>query len=283
MSGGGLLTLAHFWDHLPQASKFTQPDLHLVAVLRENQSFSPIGTWETCRGVMLYVPHAHRAEVFAVDTIAAERLAMYLGGWERLLRGSSGDDGPITDDVAPSPLQFLTGDAATVAAMLPQMLKLVRRKSAVKTITNHVMALGPDVVVGEETHVRPARAEDEAALNRWRRLYSQERGILFDANVLDGVRAGKVFVYDAGGAVASVAKWDIELPGHVEIGGVYTFPEHRSKGYARVLTEDLSFRIRKHCKTPILQVDESNIPAYQMYLRLGWGELGKLTRVWLSL
>ena len=282
MSHGGLLTLAHFWDRLPQTPKFSQPDLHLVAVLPERVAFLPVADWGTCRAVMLYVPHAHRAEVFAVDAVAAEHLAMYLAGWERLLRSSGAEASPITDIEPQSPLQFLTGDAATVEVMLPQMLKLVRRKAAVKTVTNYVMALGVESAVSEHANVRPARAEDEAALNRWRRLYAQERGILFEANVLDGVRAGKVFVYDTGAEIASVAKLDMELPEHVEIGGVYTFPELRTKGYGRALMEDLALRIRKQGKTPLLQVDESNSTAHHMYLQLGWQEMGKVTRVWLT-
>lgn len=281
-SHDGLVTLAHFWDRLPLTSKFAQPDLHLVAVLPEETAWSPVADWAVCRGVMLYVPHAHRAEVFAVDGSAADHLAMYLAGWERLLRGPQAENSPITIDESPSPLQFLTGDASTVAAMLPQMLKLVRRRAAVKIVTNYVMALDAEAPAAEHPNVRPAKAEDEVALNRWRRLYSQERGILFEANVLDGVRAGKIFVYDTRGEIASVAKFDLELPGHIEIGGVYTFPELRSKGYGRALMEDLSYKIRRQGKTPLLQVDESNLGAYKMYLRLGWAELGRLSRVWLA-
>lgn len=282
MSHGGLLTLAHFWDRLPQTPKFSQADLHLVAVLPEGVAFSPVADWGVCRGVMLYVPHAHRAEVFALDAMAAEHLAMYLAGWERLLRSSGVEVGPITEIEPQSPLQFLTGDASTVSAILPQMLKLVRRKTAVKSVTNYVMALGGGATVNSHADVRLARVEDENALNRWRRLYAQERGILFEANVLDGVRAGKIFVYDTGADIASVAKLDMELPEHIEIGGVYTFPEMRSKGFGRALMEDLSFRIRKQGKTPLLQVDESNSPAHRLYSQLGWREMGKVTRVWLT-
>ncbi|MGC8560691.1 MAG: GNAT family N-acetyltransferase [Phycisphaerae bacterium] len=281
-SGGVLQLLGHFWERLPQASKFTQPDFHLIAVLPEQASFSPVVDWGVCRGVMLYVPHAHRAEVFAIDSDAAGHLAMYLGGWERLLRNTEANNSPITDaDNTPAPLQFITGDAVTIRVMLPQMLMLVRRRQPAKMVTNYVMVLDENATIREQPNVRPARADDEATLNRWRRLYSQERGILFEANIIDGIRAGNIFVYEVGGQVLSAAKLDIDLPTHVEIGGVYTFPEVRAHGYGTALMEGLAFRIRQQGKIPMLQVDESNTSAYRLYQRLGWKELGQLSRVWL--
>ncbi len=281
-SGGVLQLLGHFWERLPQASKFTQPDFHLLAVLPEDAPYSPVADWGVCRGVMLYVPHAHRAEVFSIDSVAAEHLSMYLGGWERLLRNTEANKGPITDaDASPAPLQFITGDSATIHTMLPRMLNLVRRRQPAKMVTNCVMVLDEKATIAEQANVRPARADDEATLNRWRRLYSQERGILFEANIIDGIRAGNMFVYEVDGQVASVAKLDIDLPTHVEIGGVYTFPEMRAHGYGTALMEGLAFRIRQQGKIPMLQVDESNTSAYRLYQRLGWKELGRLSRVWL--
>jgi predicted GNAT family acetyltransferase len=181
-----------------------------------------------------------------------------------------------------TPLQFLTGECGTIHSMLPQMLKLVRRRQPAKVLTNCVMILNENAFAKDRPHVRLARSEDESVLNRWRRLYSQERGILFEANILDGIRAGKIFVYEADGQITSVAKFDIELPTHVEIGGVYTFPEMRERGFGRELMEGLAYRIRQQGKIPMLQVDETNSSAYQLYLRLGWRELGKLTRAWLT-
>lgn len=281
-SGGVLQLLGHFWERLPQASKFTQPDFHLLAVLPEEAPYSPVADWGVCRGVMLYVPHAHRAEVFSIDSDAAGHLSMYLAGWERLLRNTDVNLSPITSSEAShAPLQFITGDSATIDNMLPPMLKLVRRRQPAKMVTNCVMVLDENARVAEQPNVRASHADDEATLNRWRRLYSQERGILFEANIIDGIRAGNIFVYEVDGQVASVAKLDIDLPTHVEIGGVYTFPEMRAHGYGTALMEGLAFRIRQQGKTPMLQVDESNTSAYRLYQRLGWKELGRLSRVWL--
>ena len=281
-SGGVLQLLGHFWERLPQASKFTQPDFHLLAVMPEEAPYSPVADWGVCRGVMLYVPHAHRAEVFGIDSDAAGHLSMYLAGWERLLRNTEAIKGPITAaEASPAPLQFITGDAETIRVMLPQMLMLVRRRQPAKMVTNCVMVLDENATIREQSNVRPARADDEATLNRWRRLYSQERGILFEANIIDGIRAGNIFVYEVDGQVVSVAKLDIDLPTHVEIGGVYTFPEMRAHGYGTAIMEGLAFRIRQQGKIPMLQVDEANTSAYRLYQRLGWKELGRLSRVWL--
>jgi predicted GNAT family acetyltransferase len=82
--------------------------------------------------------------------------------------------------------------------------------------------------------------------------------------------------------VVAVAKFDLELRTLVEIGGVYTFPEHRHHGHGTALMCDLAHRIRQAGKTPTLQVDEQNLPALGLYEKTGWKAMGKLARVWLT-
>jgi uncharacterized protein len=82
--------------------------------------------------------------------------------------------------------------------------------------------------------------------------------------------------------VVSVAKFDLDLASLVEIGGVYTFPEHRQRGYGAALMRDLAQRIRQAGKVPTLQVDEENVPALRLYEKAGWKAMGKLARVWLT-
>ncbi len=281
-SGGTLRLLAHFWERLPQASRFLHPDLHLVFAMPDGRRAAgdPLD-WTLVHGAMLYVPHAHRAEVFSRSAAGADALSLYISGWERLLRPGEGSGGPITTDNRPVPLQFLTGDAETVGAMLPQMLTLVKRRAPAREITNYVMVLPGSAAVMEDSNVRAARMDDEPVLNRWRRLYSHERGILFDSNISESIRSNNMFVYEQGGQIVTVAKFDVDLPEHVEIGGVFTFPEFRSKGYGRAMMGDLAARIRKNGKTPMLQVDEQNTVAHRLYLQLGWVDAGRLCRVWL--
>ncbi len=179
-------------------------------------------------------------------------------------------------------IDFLTGDAEGIGWLVPPLLKAVHRKSPARQMVNVVMQLPAEAACEAAAEVRVAREADVPILNRWRRAYREERGILFDADLDAWVATGKVFVYEAGGQVVAVAKLDVELPELVEIGGVYTFPDHRQRGYGSRLVADLACRIRATKKLPMLQVDVENGPALRLYQGAGWMPMGRLARVWLT-
>jgi GNAT superfamily N-acetyltransferase len=227
--------------------------------------------------------------------------------------GSAADPTPMPAeppaDKSPQkvPIDFLTGEADGIRWMVPLLLPLVHKRAPARQLVNVVMHLPESVSVALNPHVRLARDSDIPVLNRWRRLYKEERGILFDADMDAWVEHQRVFVYElpgeasaaggagspagAGGGVATAhaqgtivaaAKIDLDLTSLVEIGGVYTFPEHRNHGYGAGIVRDLAARIRQAGKVPTLQVDELNTPALRLYEKAGWRMLGKLARVWLT-
>jgi GNAT superfamily N-acetyltransferase len=180
------------------------------------------------------------------------------------------------------PIDFVTGDAAGVFWMTPLLLPLVHKRAPARKLVNVVMQLPAEVAVAMDPNVRLAQDADIPVLNRWRRQYKEERGILFDADMDAWVQHQRVFVYEVEKQVVAVAKVDLELHDLVEIGGVYTFPEFRKRGYGAGIVRDLACRIRQMGKTPTLQVDEQNDPAVQLYASAGWQQMGKLARVWLT-
>ncbi len=145
-----------------------------------------------------------------------------------------------------------------------------------------MMQLGPDTTPALSPRVRKARDGDEPILNRWRKMYKEERGILFDADVDAWIESGKVYVCQDDNQIVAVAKFDLELATMVEIGGVYTFPEFRRHGFGRELVSDLACRIRMDKKTPVLQVDVDNESALRIYQSAGWDIMGRLVRVWIT-
>ena len=218
--------------------------------------------------------------------------------------GGMGNGGRVAID-------FLTGAAEGIRWMTPLLLPLVHKRTPARELTNVVMQLPAAISCAPDSHVRLARESDIPTLNRWRRLYKEERGIHFDADMDALVHNQRVFVYELAGAelsageaagslsttgaageagsaaahhssVVAVAKFDLDLRTLVEIGGVYTFPEHRHRGYGVALMNDLAHRIRQAGKTPTLQVDEQNLPALGLYEKTGWKTMGKLARVWLT-
>jgi ribosomal protein S18 acetylase RimI-like enzyme len=198
------------------------------------------------------------------------------------------------------PIDFLTGEAEGIGWMTPLLLPLVHKRAPARQLINVVMQLPPGIAVAADAHVRLARESDIPVLNRWRRQYKEERGILFDADMDAWVQKQRVFVYElsaeessvsqpAGGGVAAtsgtivaLAKIDMDLASLVEIGGVYTFPEFRHRGYGAAIVRDIAARIRQSGKMPTLQVDEQNTPALSIYQKAGWRALGKLARIWLT-
>ena len=299
--GAGVMDLiAHFWDRLAQTPPLLRDDLHMLIAsgrpTRESASTRPADPTagldiKRTLGAMLYVPKAHRADIFLLHPSAAAAFTTYLTLWaQHRARGepqetdaaSAGNPDAVESKNTTPPIDYVTGEAAGVEMILPGLLELAHRKSAAKKSVNVMMRLPAEHTAVRCEKVRAARDGDEPVLNKWRKLYRQERRILFEADVDAWIESGHVFVYERDGQIAAVAKFDLVLPSLVEIGGVFTFPEFRRRGVGGQLVCDLVCRIRETGKTPSLQVDVDNEPALALYRQAGWMEIGRLARVWLA-
>lgn len=280
-AGGVMDTLAHFWDRLALTPPLARDDLHLVLIGKPKSTAATINFASTY-GAMLYVPKAHRADVLAISAEAADAMCNYLQAWwnsnppQRTAAVSAEIPNP------PLPINYITGLAEGVTAMTPRLLSMVNRKAAARKTVNIMMTLPAEKPAALSNKVRLARDGDEPVLNRWRKLYSQERGILFDADVNAWIESRNVYVHESNGDIVALAKFDLILPSTVEIGGVFTFPEYRKQGFGAELVDDMAARIRQMGKTPLLQVDAENDPALALYQKMNWIELGRLARVWLN-
>lgn len=280
-AGGGVMdTIAHFWERLAQTPPLSRDDLHLVLAGQAAGEAAGVNI-SNAAGAMLYVPKAHRADILALSPDAGTALCGYLEKW---WGDSQEQKSPVIDNgVIPTlPINYITGLAAGIEAITPRLLAVVSRKAPARKTINVLMTLPSDYPAALCRYVRLARDGDEPVLNRWRKMYNQERGILFDADVDAWIASRHVYVYDLNGQIIALAKFDLILPATVEIGGVFTFPEFRKQGHGTELINDLACRIRQMKKTPLLQVDIENIPALTLYRKMNWIELGRLARVWLS-
>ena len=274
-------TLAHFWDRLALTPPLARDDLHLVLIGKPKSTAATIN-FASAYGAMLYVPKAHRADVLAISAEAADAMCDYLQAWwnsnppQKTAAVSAEIPNP------PLPINYITGLAEGVTAMTPRLLSMVNRKAAARKTVNIMMTLPAEKPAALSSKVRLARDGDEPVLNRWRKLYSQERGILFDADVDAWIESRNVYVHESNGAIVALAKFDLVLFTTVEIGGVFTFPEYRKQGFGAELVDDMAARIRQMGKTPLLQVDAENDPALALYQKMNWIELGRLARVWLN-
>ncbi len=325
--GAGVMDLiAHFWEGLARTPPLQRGDLHLVVAFSPgyadyNTHIDEKSCTDDSRrlaGAMLYVPKAHCADVLALDPATAGAFAAYIAqvgvvppelgipeaegrdaGVSNAAGGNGGGNGGSAEDhvkgrtATRAAIDFLTGGASGVQAMIPHLLPLVHKRAPVKQSVNVVMQLPAEVAAASDPAVRLARDADAAVLTRWRKMYREERGILFDADMDAMIQAQRVFVQEeaapsgngagaAAGNIVAVGKFDLELARLVEIGGVFTFPEYRKRGYGARIVGDLASRIRVLGKVPTLQVDQDNVPAVRLYEKLGWKRMGELARVWLT-
>lgn len=69
--------------------------------------------------------------------------------------------------------------------------------------------------------------------------------------------------------------FNARLPEIVQVGGVWTPPELRGRGYARcVIAAHLRVARRSGADRAILFTDEENLPAQRAYEALGFSEIG---------
>ena len=82
------------------------------------------------------------------------------------------------------------------------------------------------------------------------------------------------------GQLVSYAGSFIQLPQVWLIGGVYTDPEHRNKGYATIATSAITEEALKTAKAAALFARSDNHPAIRAYGKIGYRKIGE--KVWVD-
>jgi RimJ/RimL family protein N-acetyltransferase len=72
----------------------------------------------------------------------------------------------------------------------------------------------------------------------------------------------------------------IQLPEVWIIGGVYTHPEHRNKGYATLATSAITEEALDNSQTAVLFVRSDNYPAIKVYEKIGYKKIGE--KLWVD-
>lgn len=88
-------------------------------------------------------------------------------------------------------------------------------------------------------------------------------------------REGNHWVAEHDGDPVSYACLNAQLPDCVQIGGVWTPPAHRSRGYARAAVAGCLLAVRERgVRSSILFTPTDNIPAQRAYLSIGYRIVG---------
>ncbi len=83
-------------------------------------------------------------------------------------------------------------------------------------------------------------------------------------------RLGQFIGVKQDGALIAMAGERMRLPGHTEVSGVCTHPDHRGRGYAAALMRAVMARIIAAGETPFLHAYASNTGAIALYETLGF-------------
>lgn len=131
---------------------------------------------------------------------------------------------------------------------------------------------------------RPALPRDEAQLIDWNHDYRvealrDEPGEALRAEAAEGVRRytklKRLFVLSDGDELVSMTGFNAELPDVVQVGGVWTPPALRRRGYAGgAVAGSLLQRRAAGVAHSVLFTEKTNVPAQHCYERLGYQRIG---------
>ncbi|MGN0729445.1 GNAT family N-acetyltransferase [Treponema sp.] len=89
------------------------------------------------------------------------------------------------------------------------------------------------------------------------------------------LKTQRVFAVKIGGTFCAKAQTNSASGSTVQIGGVFTKPEFRSKGIASSLVKKMAQEFQQEGKTAVLFVDKKNAPAIRAYRKAGFKIFGK--------
>jgi ribosomal protein S18 acetylase RimI-like enzyme len=141
----------------------------------------------------------------------------------------------------------------------------------------------PSLAGGRVTCRRP-RPDEIPLLVRWRvEFYAEttdpDRSPAVVAACGESIRGaharGDLFLLEADGTPLASAAFNAHLPDCVQVGGVWTPPELRSRGHARAVVAGALLSARKQgATTGVLFTGQNNHPARKAYEALGFRRIG---------
>jgi len=97
---------------------------------------------------------------------------------------------------------------------------------------------------------------------------------------IDLISKQPVYGVFADGELVSYAGSFIQLPQVWMIGGVYTHPKYRNRGYATLATSAVTHEALRNAETAALFVRSNNYSAVKVYEKIGYRKIGK--KLWID-
>jgi uncharacterized protein len=143
----------------------------------------------------------------------------------------------------------------------------------------------PQVLSRERLELRePTLEETRGILAEWRADYESETlGASRTPELVEGARermlswrdSGNVWLLSRGSQPLSMTGFNANTRGVVQVGGVFTPPALRSRGYGRAaVAASLEHMAKQGARRSVLFTSEENVPAQRAYISLGYALTG---------
>ena len=145
----------------------------------------------------------------------------------------------------------------------------------------------PDALAKRDVTCRRPREDEHAELAAWRRAYhleslgsadSEQLAAKAQREIADLVAFGTLWVLEAAGAVVAMTAFNARIPDMVQVGGVYTPPTLRGRGYARCAVAGSLLDARAEQATRAILFTK-NAAAARAYAAIGFARIGEYALV----
>jgi RimJ/RimL family protein N-acetyltransferase len=165
----------------------------------------------------------------------------------------------------------------------PNLLSIIKRKfpNAKHYIENWMLIEKGQANLFKSTSVRRLCTEDDASRFYFLLSTRKERPRGTVSRCMDMITRMLIYGVFVDDELVSYAGSFIQLPQVWMIGGVYTHPDHRSRGYATLATSTVTEEALKNAETAALFVRSDNYSAIRVYEKIGYKNIGK--KLWVDI
>jgi len=164
----------------------------------------------------------------------------------------------------------------------PNLLPIVRRKfpHAKCYVEDWMLIKSDDAIFFRSKLVRRLYTEDDAS--KLAMLLSSRKGRTTGAvkKYVELISKQPIYAVFVNAELVSYAGSFIQLPQVWMIGGVYTHPKHRNKGYATLATSAVTEEALKNAEAAALFVRSDNYSAIKVYEKIGYRKIGE--KLWVD-
>jgi RimJ/RimL family protein N-acetyltransferase len=165
----------------------------------------------------------------------------------------------------------------------PKLLPIIKRNfSNAKDYTENWMLIRkPEVSLYNSRLVKRLVGEEDAVMLAKLLLQRTDRPKRMMKKYIEWVTTLPVYGVFKDDVLVSYAGSFIQLPQVWMIGGVYTDPKHRNKGYALLATSAVTEEALRQAGSAALFVRSDNYPAIRVYEKIGYRKIGE--KLWIDM